>query len=271
MKEITLSFDCQGARLYGVATVPGRPARRGVLVIVGGPQYRAGSHRQFVLLARSLAEAGFAAMRFDCRGMGDSEGEPRPFDAIGDDIEAAIKAFTEAVPGLEEIVLWGLCDGASAACLFAHGLDRVAGVVLLNPWVREPASAARTTLKHYYWKRLSDPAFWRKLASGRVNPFRSASDLATLARQAGGAQPEGSLPDRMLAGLQHFDGRILLITSGNDLTAQEFRDVSGASDGWRHLLASPRASTHHIERADHTFARQAWRDEVAALTARWLQ
>jgi alpha/beta superfamily hydrolase len=48
-----------------------------VLVIVGGPQYRAGSHRQFTLLARSLAEQGFAVLRFDYRGMGDSTGAMR--------------------------------------------------------------------------------------------------------------------------------------------------------------------------------------------------
>ena len=42
-----------------------------VLVVVGGPQVRAGSHRHFVQLARHLATHGHAVMRFDVRGMGD--------------------------------------------------------------------------------------------------------------------------------------------------------------------------------------------------------
>ena len=270
MKEIALSFPCLGERLYGVATLPGQPARRGVLVVVGGPQYRAGSHRQFVLLARSLAEAGIAAMRFDVRGMGDSEGTVRAFEDIADDIRAATDAFIAAAPGLDEIVLWGLCDGASAACLFAQHDPRITGLVLLNPWVRETASQARTTLRHYYLQRLGDKAFWRKVASGRFNPFKSAASLAGVAARAASPAPAGSLPERMLQGLQAFTGRILIITSGNDLTAQEFRDVATASAGWRALLAELRTTSEHLAAADHTFSRKSWRDEVAAITVRWL-
>jgi uncharacterized protein len=270
VKELALSFDCEGDRLYGVATVPGRVTGRGVLVIVGGPQYRAGSHRQFVLLARSLAEAGVATMRFDVRGMGDSEGAPRPFDATDRDIRAAVDAFFAAVPELTEVVLWGLCDGASAACLYAHGDERVSGVVLLNPWVREAASEARATLRHYYWQRATDGAFWRKVISGRFNPFRSAASLAQVASRAVAATPAGCLPDRMLQGLLAFRGRILFITSGKDLTAQEFNDVTSESPRWRKLMADKRSSACHLADADHTFARAEWRDAVAQLTARWL-
>ena len=79
--------------------------------MVGGPQYRVGSHRQFVLLARDLAADGFPVFRFDYRGMGDSEGEFRGFEHVEDDIAAAVEAFRSASPGLREIVLWGLCDG----------------------------------------------------------------------------------------------------------------------------------------------------------------
>jgi hypothetical protein len=46
-----------------------------VVIIVVGPQYRAGLHRQFVSLARTLSTAGFLVLRYDYRGMGDSDGE----------------------------------------------------------------------------------------------------------------------------------------------------------------------------------------------------
>ncbi len=131
-----LAFSCEGERLYGVLDLPARAHKRGVLVVVGGPQYRAGSHRQFTLLARTLADQGIAAMRFDYRGMGDSEGEPRSFESIDADLRAAIDTFFREAPGLEEVVLWGLCDAASAALLYAATDARVAGLVLLNPWVR---------------------------------------------------------------------------------------------------------------------------------------
>jgi hypothetical protein len=94
--ESALVFECGGERLLGVISRPARPARAGIVIVVGGPQYRIGSHRQFLLLARDLARAGFAVMRFDYRGMGDSEGQTCSFEAVDDDIAAAIDAF---VPG----------------------------------------------------------------------------------------------------------------------------------------------------------------------------
>lgn len=92
----------------------------GVLIIVGGPQYRVGSHRQFVLLSRRLAGEGYPAMRFDYRGMGDAGGAMRSFEDVRADIGAAIEAFQRAVPSLRRIVLWGLCDAASAALLYVR-------------------------------------------------------------------------------------------------------------------------------------------------------
>jgi len=57
-QERALRFRCQSEWLYGILHLPQQPVARGVLIVVGGPQYRVGSHRQFVLLARYLAERG---------------------------------------------------------------------------------------------------------------------------------------------------------------------------------------------------------------------
>ena len=70
--EQALVFDCAGERMLGIVAIPEAAQATGVLILVGGPQYRVGSHRQFLLLARRLATDGIAAMRFDFRGMGDS-------------------------------------------------------------------------------------------------------------------------------------------------------------------------------------------------------
>ncbi|MTW14575.1 hydrolase 1, exosortase A system-associated, partial [Pseudoduganella eburnea] len=168
LEERALAFPCQGETLVGLLSGANASSRRGVLIVVGGPQYRAGSHRQFTLLARQLAARGIPSLRFDYRGMGDSGGAPHQFDMVADDLRAAIDAFQAALPGLQEVVLWGLCDGAAAALFYAHRDARVTGLVLLNPWARSAAGLARATLKHYYWQRLRDPAFWRKLGSGRL-------------------------------------------------------------------------------------------------------
>ncbi len=277
--ERALAFRCHDDWLYGVASVPRAACARGVLIVVGGPQYRAGSHRQFTLLARSLAAQGIAAMRFDYRGMGDSGGDARDFEAVDDDLRAAIDQFMAVVPGMQEVVLWGLCDAASAALLYAGQDARVAGLVLLNPWVRTADGIARTTLKHYYRRRLLQPELWRLLLSGRFEFARSAKSLLRLVREALGprtdAAPQAAapapLPERMYAGLNQFGGKVLLVISGADLTAQEFSDMAAASGKWKRLLGAARVTRHQLAKADHTFSRRVWRDQVADWTGQWIR
>jgi exosortase A-associated hydrolase 1 len=283
-RDAAVRFECQGEQLFGVLSMPEQPHRRGILVVVGGPQYRVGSHRQFALLARGLAAEGFATLRFDYRGMGDSSGAMRTFENVGDDLRAAIDQMFALVPGLTEVVIWGLCDGASAALFYAHQDPRVRSLVLLNPWVRTADGLAKATLKHYYRARLLDPALWKKLASGRFD-YRAAAGslfaqlrtvLGSKPRAAGAAagapaQPDAPLPERMRAGLARFRGEVLFIFSGSDLTAREFLDLAGGSPEWRKLLAAPRVSQQHLAEADHTFSRRVWRDQVVNWTASWIR
>ncbi|VXC21379.1 hydrolase 1, exosortase A system-associated [Massilia sp. 9I] len=274
--ERALAFPCGGDTLVGILHLPPQPRARGVVVVVGGPQYRAGSHRQFTLLARSLAAAGTPVMRFDYRGMGDSEGAARSFEDVAEDLRAAIDRFMLEAPGLREVVLWGLCDGASAAALYAPQDARVAGVVLLNPWVRTEQGAARATLKHYYGGRLRDPALWRKVAAGRFDLSGSLRSMLGVVRSAltpTPPEPEeacgAALPERLHANLAGFTGRILVLLAGADLTAQEFADTARAPQ-WRALLDGPRAECRTLPQADHTFSRREWHDQVVAWTVAWL-
>jgi exosortase A-associated hydrolase 1 len=269
------SFACGGHWLYGVLDLPPAPPTRGVLFIVGGPQYRAGSHRQFALLARELAVQGFAAMRFDYRGMGDSEGAMRNFEGVDEDLRCAIDAFFEVVPGLTEVVLWGLCDAASAAALYAADDARVAGLVLLNPWVRTEAGEARATLKHYYRARLLQPGLWRKIWRGQFNYRAAVGSLRRLLASAGAAdrittKPD-SLPSRMADGLARFEGELLVLLSGADLTAQEFSDLASTDPTWVRILSDSRATSRTLPKADHTCSRRSWHDQLARHTADWLR
>ncbi|MCK7493609.1 MAG: hydrolase 1, exosortase A system-associated [Comamonadaceae bacterium] len=154
---------------HGAAGAPASAGATGVVVVVGGPQVRAGGHRQFVHLARTLAAAGHPVLRFDVRGMGDSSGALRGFEQITPDIGAAVDALLQRAPGVRRVVLWGLCDGASAALLYLHERrdPRVRGVCLLNPWVRSEASLARTHVKHYYTRRLREARVLAEAAARR--------------------------------------------------------------------------------------------------------
>jgi uncharacterized protein len=284
MSERAITFRCREATLIGIIHQSDAAAERGVLVIVGGPQYRAGSHRQFVLLARALAAQGFPAMRFDHRGIGDSDEPFVGFEALDDDIAAAIDTFMAKCVGLREVVLWGLCDAASAILLYAHRDPRVVGVVILNPWVRTPESEARTYLRHYYLRRLTKRDFWKNLFSGRFRPYKSFVSLlsfvakrlhipaASLSRTAASVRNKARpLPDRMADGLARFEGPALLIISGQDLTAREFEDSARCSELWKRSLSEQRVSRRDIDAADHTFSRRMWHDKVVEWTSEWVR
>jgi exosortase A-associated hydrolase 1 len=269
--ERALTFQCGADWLYGVASLPAQPGTCGVLIVVGGPQYRAGSHRQFTLLSRALAYAGIPAMRFDYRGMGDSEGAMRSFESVEDDIRTAIDQFMAEVPGLRQVVLWGLCDGASAAAMYAPRDARVRGLALLNPWVRTEDGAARATIRYYYGARLLQREFWSKVLCGRFDLRGAAASFVSLARTALGTKREQDsaiLPDRLHASLRAFHGQVLVMLSGADLTAQEFADLSGQPK-WKKLLRAPRFERHTLPKADHTCSRREWHEQVSAWTIAW--
>jgi uncharacterized protein len=269
-EQCALRFRCHASWLIGILSLPQQPVARGVLIVTAGPQYRVGSHRQFTLLARHLAEQAIPVMRFDYRGMGDSEGESRGFESIGDDLQCAMLEFFSAVPQMKEVVIWGLCDGASAAALYASQDRRVCGLILLNPSVRTAQGAARATLKH--WWRLLEPDFWRKLIAGAVEPGAAHALLRQLLGAASRrpASLQAPLPARLFESLSQFQGKILIVLSGADLTAREFSDLQNSSAPWRCLANAPHVQQVHMAGANHTFARRDWREQVEQLCAAWV-
>lgn len=281
MTETPIVFGCAGEELVGVITAPASPPETALLVIVGGPQYRAGSHRQFVQLAHRAAELGFAAMRFDVRGMGDSGGAQRSFEDIDDDVAAAIDAIQSVLPSVKRVGLWGLCGGASAALLYCRTRDdaRVAGVSLVNPWVRSEATQARTRVKHYYVDRLRQPAFWKKLLSGQVATQALGEFMRSLRLAAKpAAAPQGRAPgaamaleDRMAEGLARFHGEALILLSGNDYTAKEFLETVQIAPAWQAQMARPRVRREDVADADHTFSQPEAHQRVELATMQWLE
>jgi exosortase A-associated hydrolase 1 len=277
--EKAVTFDCAGESLLGILALPELPRPVGVVIVVGGPQYRVGSHRQFLLLSRALADAGYPTMRFDYRGMGDSTGELRNFEGISDDIHAAIDAFQTSCPELSQFVLWGLCDAASACLLYwdATQDSRVNGLVLLNPWVRSETTLARAHIKHYYGQRLLQAEFWRKLLTGKLGLGRAISGFfgsLKSARQEGALDAKDKeLPfqKKMARGIEAFPRRVLLLLSGNDYTAKEFLEAVQADQMWTSALRQSRVTRVDIAEADHTFSSAEWRGQVENITREWLE
>ena len=282
--EDTLAFDCAGDRLLGIVSRPAEDSAAldlGVVIVVGGPQYRAGSHRGFVLLARHLAGLGLTVLRFDVRGMGDSQGALHDFLAVDDDVDAAIAALLRHDPQLKRVALWGLCDGASAALLYLqHQPDpRVAALCLLNPWVRSAETLAKTHVKHYYLQRLKQPEFWRKLLSGQVAGKALAGLLSNLRLAFGkptgasaqvGSRSQAPFQQRMAQAYAAFSGHSLLMLSEHDHTAQEFAEHSRADATWQQALARRPPQRVLLAGADHTCSQPATQQAMEAATGQFL-
>jgi exosortase A-associated hydrolase 1 len=267
-----VDFLCHSQTLSGMFHPGAQNAEIGVVIVVGGPQTRVGSHRQFVLLARALAAAGYPCLRFDYRGMGDSEGEPRDFLEIQDDIRAAIDCLYAQTPSLKKAALWGLCDGASAAVFYAPGDPRVAGLALLNPWIRTEAGAAAALLSDYYGQRIFSLDFWKKILSGKVNLLARVREFImnlSTARQTSKTNPGPSLPERFAQGLIGFKGQVLLVLSGNDLTAAEFRSAL-SSPPLQSAIENSLLTHIELAEANHTFSSAEWREKVEKTTLEWL-
>jgi uncharacterized protein len=260
--ERPIVFRCRGDSLVGILhPLEKGMCRIGLLIVVGGPQYRVGSHRQFVLMARAISAHGYPVLRFDYRGMGDSDGDTRTFQDVSDDLRSAIDAFMLAQPGMTGVVIWGLCDAASAALMYCATDRRLRGLVLVNPWVRTDAGEARAYLRGYYLERLLQRSFWHFLTA------------LTLARGSGVRRSVASTPsfiERMLTGLTGFSHPVLALVSDRDLTAQAFMDLITTEPRWRHAVSSPRIRITKLCDSDHTFSTRQSLNRATDICASWL-
>jgi exosortase A-associated hydrolase 1 len=277
VSESACTFAIGGDETIGITTRGPRIGPIGVLIVTGGPQYRIGSHRQFVLLARALAAAGMACFRFDLRGMGDGEGGKAEFTALDAELAAARAAFSREVPELAGVVLLGLCDAASASLIHAAGAEAagvpIRGVVAINPWIRTERSRAAVEVRHHYGGRLLSGEFWRRLLAGKVDLGDAVGGFARacLRTLRGPSANTAGYPERMADGARALGGRVLWILSGQDLTAREFEQYAASSPAWRGMLDPAQARIVRLDDADHTFSRAAQRTTVADAVAGWVR
>ena len=130
-----------GTRLRGTLTFPaaGRRAPAALLLNGSGPLDRDSNTPGQQLdvanaLAAALADHGVASLRFDKRGVGESEGDylTMGFEEETGDARAGLEAV-RAQPGVdaERVVVIGHSVGATIAMRLAWADRRVAGIVLL--------------------------------------------------------------------------------------------------------------------------------------------
>ncbi len=147
-------FEAHGRNLLAAVHPALRLQARSAAVVLCNPfgEEAARAHRAYRVIARKLEDTGYAAIRFDYSGTGDSCGDIADFgieDWVQDIAAAAEELRRES--GVSRIVLVGLRLGATLAALCAQrGVLRTAHVVLWDPvvdgaqYLRELGRAHRT-------------------------------------------------------------------------------------------------------------------------------
>ncbi len=169
------------------------------------------------------------ALRFDYTGMGYSQGIAKKFYEIDDDIKAAVDFISKHECDVSNIYVWGLCDAASAISFTAYTDDRIAGVILLNPWVRNEISHSKAILNNYYRDRLFSVEVWKQLLLSprrifdaffslgiiviKILKARSQTSQSNKHQEIPVADREENIAEAMFKGLSNFKGNICLILS----------------------------------------------------------
>ena len=126
-----------GQQIFGILHRPVQVQNPPVVVILHGfASCKQGSNRCYIKLAESFAKAGIAALRFDFRGSGDSEGA---LSALSfEDLLSDALAVLEEVKGFqgvdhERIGLFGASLGGSIAVLSANQFQKIKAMALWAP------------------------------------------------------------------------------------------------------------------------------------------
>lgn len=270
----TLILECNGTPLaasYHAAEPPDGPRLPGVVMVSGGLQTRFGSHRNYFQLANAMAHGGFAVLRFDRRGTGDSEGQDPGFLNSQLDIQCAVNALTDR-HSTTAVVGFGLCDGATAAAFSAAEDSRFAGLILLNPWVIEPHATEHQHLTHHYRRRFRNPTSLMRLLKGEIaisQALRSLARMGTLLMQGPSPDSHTTLADQLRDALERTNIPVLILLSDHDDTASSFEAVSRDSK-WQDLLKRDRFTIKRLTLADHTLSTPGAQEQAHAFCTAWL-
>lgn len=139
LRETPFYFAVEGSRLFAILHMPqSKEVRRAVLICHALAEEKLWSHRVLVSAARAMASAGYAVLRFDYRGEGDSDlefEETRLTTRIEDTVRAA-RVLLDKVATVDAVTLLGHRIGAWVAASAATSLGKLTeSLILWDPIV----------------------------------------------------------------------------------------------------------------------------------------
>jgi len=157
LRGVSIEYFGASRQLLGALHHPQRLRARSTAVVLCNPfgEEASRAHRSYRVLATQLERAGYACLRFDYSGTGDSLGESRAatVDAWINDVIVAAERLRSAV-GVSRITLVGSRFGATLAMLAsARGELRPRHLVLWDPVVDGAAYLRELVSQHRAYMR----------------------------------------------------------------------------------------------------------------------
>ncbi len=167
-----ITFAAPGRRLEGVLARPAGVARAGVVICHPHPQYGGSMHNAVVkAVARELVAGGYATLRFNFSGVGESEGRYSGGPDEIADARAALATLSGALPTATQLHLVGYSFGAWIALRIAAENGLVDRVVAIAPPLGLLATAPD--------ERIQRPV---GIIAAEIDQFSSAERLDAYAR-----------------------------------------------------------------------------------------
>jgi uncharacterized protein len=137
-------FQSEGKTLVGHLYLPAsyQPGDQLPAVVVAG-SWTTVKEQMAGTYAAALAEKGYAALAFDFRGFGESEGNPRNYESPATkvaDIKNAV-SFLQSVDAVDadRIAGLGICASAGYMAVAVAEDDRIRSLVAIAPWIHDAA------------------------------------------------------------------------------------------------------------------------------------
>jgi dienelactone hydrolase len=247
-------------------------ARPGVVLLNAGVLHRVGPHRLHVHLARQLAALGFASLRLDLGGVGDSISSSNALtfrESAVADTRLAMNRLQE-LHGHRTFVLFGVCSGADNALATALTDHRVAGIVVVDPPTYPTRRAQLRMLRH----RLRNQSPWSTMRWGLTLVERQLRER--LARARGQEVEEDLTPGREIPPAETYQDQMIALTDRGvralALYSGAHRERYNHPDQVFEALPALRGRIDHIwfPRANHTFTQLDAQGELLTAVTRWI-
>lgn len=301
-----ICFDnAEGHKLFGIYHPPDfrRPPRKTAVILLSpGVKMRIAPHRLYNLMADKFAAMGFAVLRFDFWGLGDSEGEcPEEFlaDLYGEiqigryvkDSQCAMDWISRE-KGFDRFIIGGLCGGAITGLLTGADDPRCVGLLSVGiPVILDSANLdmsryitqwQATVIRQGYFRKLFSLNAWIRLITLKSDfslIWRSVFRPSKPGEDTGGKQEldnaEKSNVNPLFApklfALLERGSPALMIFSGSDRLLYEYEEKFASK--YRQRLEPVRSllTFYVVPHANHILSLQEWKQEMLQQACTWLE